>query len=84
MLNFKSALSTFVFSSYIYGHGFYELSGMLMIRKNVNNDISKDSPIGSRDIPMQSPLGWCGKLELSAVALKRIWDLNGVAIIKAA
>ena len=35
-----------------------------MIRKNVNNDISKDSPIGSRDIPMQSPLGWCGKLEL--------------------
>ena len=57
---------------------------MLMIRKNVNNDISEDSPIGSRDIPMQSPLGWCGKLELSAVALKRIWDLNGVAIIKAA
>ena len=28
---------------YIYGHGFYELSRML-IRKNVNNDISKDSP----------------------------------------
>ena len=28
----------------IYGHGFYELSRMLM-RKNVNNDcISKDSP----------------------------------------
>ena len=26
-----------------YGHGFYELSGMLM-RKNVNNDASKDSP----------------------------------------
>ena len=29
---------------YIYGHGFYELSHMLM-RKNVNNDVSKDSPI---------------------------------------
>ena len=27
----------------IYGHGFYELSRMLM-RKNVNNDVSKDSP----------------------------------------
>ena len=30
---------------YIYGLGFYELSRML-IRKNVNNDVSKDSPIG--------------------------------------
>ena len=29
---------------HIYGHGFYELSGMLM-RKNVNNDVCKDSPI---------------------------------------
>ena len=28
----------------IYGHGFYELSRMIM-RKNVNNDVSKDSPI---------------------------------------
>ena len=28
----------------IYGHGFCELSRMLM-RKNVNNDVSKDSPI---------------------------------------
>ena len=28
---------------HIYGHGFYELSRMLM-RKNVNNDVSKDSP----------------------------------------
>ena len=28
----------------IYGHGFFELSRMLM-RKNVNNDVSKDSPI---------------------------------------
>ena len=27
-----------------YGHGVYELSGMLT-RKNVNNDVSKDSPI---------------------------------------
>ena len=29
---------------HIYGYGFYELSPMLM-RKNVNNDASKDSPI---------------------------------------
>ena len=29
---------------HIYGHGFYEFSRMQM-RKNVNNDISKDSPI---------------------------------------
>ena len=28
----------------IYGYGFYELSRMV-IRKNVNNDVSKDSPI---------------------------------------
>ena len=30
---------------HIHGHGVYELSGMLM-RKNVNNDVSEDSPIG--------------------------------------
>ena len=29
---------------HIYSHGFYELSRMLM-RKKVNNDVSKDSPI---------------------------------------
>ena len=29
---------------HIYGYGFYELSRKLM-RKNVNNDVSKDSPI---------------------------------------
>ena len=40
----QSALSTFAFSSYIYGHGFYEVSRMLLI-KNVNNDVSKDWPI---------------------------------------
>ena len=34
---------------HIYGHGFYELSRMLM-RKNVNNDVSKNS------------LGLCRKL----------------------
>ena len=28
----------------VYGQGFYELSRMLM-RKNVNNDVGKDSPI---------------------------------------
>ena len=30
--------------AHVYGHGFYEVSVMLM-RKNVNNDISKDLPI---------------------------------------
>ena len=34
-------------SVHIYGQGFYELSRMLM-RKNVNNDISKDSPLDSQ------------------------------------
>ena len=29
----------------IYGHGFYDLSRVLT-RKNVSNDVSKDSPIG--------------------------------------
>ena len=29
---------------HIYGHGLYELSRMLL-RKNVNNDVSKHSPI---------------------------------------
>ena len=29
---------------HIYRHGFYELSRMLM-RKKVNNDVSKDSPV---------------------------------------
>ena len=29
----------------IYGHGFYDLSRVLM-RKNVSNDVSKDSPTG--------------------------------------
>ena len=32
---------------HIYSHGFYELSRMLM-RKNVNNDVSKDSPMDQR------------------------------------
>ena len=36
--------TTFELSSYTYGHGFHELSCMLM-RKNVNNGVSKDSPI---------------------------------------
>ena len=30
--------------AHIYGHGFYEVSRMLL-RKNVNNDVRKDSPI---------------------------------------
>ena len=34
---------------HIYGHGFYELSLMIM-RKNVNNDVSKDSPINMKKV----------------------------------
>ena len=33
-------------SVHIYSYGFYELSRMLM-RKTVNNDVSKDSPISA-------------------------------------
>ena len=32
---------------HIYGHGFFEL-GCMLGRKNVNNDVSKDSPIASQ------------------------------------
>ena len=39
---------------HVYGHGFYELSRILM-RKNVNNDVSKDSPICSFSILFWSP-----------------------------
>ena len=42
---------------YIYGHHFYEFDRMLM-RKNVNNDFSKDSPIVS-----QGPEEMCLSLE---------------------
>ena len=34
---------------HIYGHGFYELSRMIM-RKNVNSDVSKDSPVALRTV----------------------------------
>ena len=37
-------LSQFLHLVHVHGHGFYELSHMLM-KKNVNNDVSKDSPI---------------------------------------
>ena len=36
-------LFQFLHLVHIYGYGFYELSSMLM-RKNLNNDLSKDSP----------------------------------------
>ena len=36
-------LFQFLHLNHIYGQGFLELSRMLM-RKNVNNDVSKDSP----------------------------------------
>ena len=37
------------------GHGFYELSRMLM-RKNVNNDVSKDSPTGQLVVATQKAI----------------------------
>jgi len=36
---------------HIYGHGFYESSRVLM-RKNVNNDVSKDSPTGDFQVSL--------------------------------
>jgi len=39
----------------INGHGFYELSRMLMM-KNVNNDVSKDSPINSHHCHPDFPI----------------------------
>ena len=41
----------------IYGHGFYGLSRMLM-RKNVNNDVSKDSLFGSVFFVLRSLVGF--------------------------
>ena len=41
---------------HIYSQGFYELSRMLL-RKNVNNDVSKDSPI----FDFNSPVPSCSK-----------------------
>ena len=38
---------------HIYGHGVYKLSRMLM-RKNVNNDVSKDSPINDNNFARAS------------------------------
>ena len=46
---------------HMYGHGFYELSRILMW-KNVNNDVSKDSPYSS----MQKRL-YLGKRGYSAI-----------------
>ena len=46
---------------HMYGHGFYELSRILM-RKNVNNDVSKDSPYSA----MQKRL-YLGKRGYSAI-----------------
>ena len=39
---------------HIYGHGVYELSRMVM-RKNVNSDVSKDSPIQGVGEPLRVP-----------------------------
>jgi len=40
---------------HIYGHGFYESSRMLM-KKNVNNDVSKDSPFQMLDLQIPIPI----------------------------
>ena len=54
-------LFLFLHLVYIYGHGFYELSRMLM-RENVNNDVSKDSPIGKLEV-VESLLCWYIQVE---------------------
>ena len=48
---------------HIYGHGFYELSRMLM-RKNVNNDVSKDSLFWLGFVCAQVSSGICETMEL--------------------
>ena len=48
---------------HIYGHGFYELSRMLM-RKNVNNDVSKDSLFWLGFVCAQVSSGICEIMEL--------------------
>ena len=47
----------------IYGYGFYELSRMLM-RKNVNNDVSKDSLFWLGFLCAQVSSWICEKMEL--------------------
>ena len=51
----RNQLFQLLHSAYIYGHGFYEVSRMLL-RKNVNNDVSKDSPIEAGKSNMFSTL----------------------------
>ena len=53
----------------IYGHGFCELSRMLM-RKNVNSDVSKDSPIVKVNIKYEAEKHICTKNK----SLKKLMD----------
>ena len=54
-------------SVYIYGHCFYELSRLLM-RKNVNNDVNKDSPITVLQSRSQRPRSFC-----TATGITYVW-----------
>ena len=59
---------------HIYSHGFYELSRMLM-RKNVNNDVSKDSPIRLGLVHLMNTIpGSLSFVMLSAPAKKSAGD----------
>ena len=44
-------LFQFLHLNHIYGQGFFELSGNMLMRKNVDNDVSKDSPIARTPTP---------------------------------
>ena len=60
---------------HIYGHGFYELCRMLM-RKNVNNDVSKDSPTKINDFC------WLSSNEMNHKVRMGKTDWTGCRVIK--
>ena len=49
--------------AHIYGHGFYDVSRMLL-SKNVNNDVSKDSPNNAHRYNACSSLTWLNCIQL--------------------
>ena len=55
---------------HIYGHGFYEFNRMLM-RKNVNNDVNKDSPISNTINWVYSQLSPCPHLAITDTPIIR-------------
>ena len=49
--------------AHIHGHGFYDVSRMLL-SKNVNNDVSKDSPNNAHRYNACSSLTWLSCIQL--------------------